>query len=251
MIIKNPDEIIMKSLRSLSGLAKEIVIVDNYSKKVSLDIIRDFDVKIFFHKENNLGLQKGYGLKKCRGEWILSLDCDEIVTEELATEIKETIQKTNNDINGYIISFQNYFLGRPINYGGENYRMLRLFRRKSGKIKESLVHEHFEIREGKVKNLKNKIKHYSYRSIKQMMTKFTDYAKREFVQKSKVGETSSLKKLILYPLHMFYARFIKDKGYKDGMFRIPLDLGFAYMEFLTYLLLMFNAPRKAQGDKSK
>lgn len=43
---------------------------------------------------------------------------------------------------------------------------------------------------------------------------------------------------------MFYARFIKDRGYKDGLFRIPLDLGFAYMEFLSYLgLLIFKLKR--------
>jgi hypothetical protein len=43
---------------------------------------------------------------------------------------------------------------------------------------------------------------------------------------------------------MFYARFIKDKGYKDGLFRIPLDLAFAYMEFLTYVLLAFKTKKK-------
>jgi hypothetical protein len=43
---------------------------------------------------------------------------------------------------------------------------------------------------------------------------------------------------------MFWARFIKDKGYKDGFFRIPLDLGFAYMEFLTYVLMLFPLKTK-------
>ena len=43
----------------------------------------------------------------------------------------------------------------------------------------------------------------------------------------------------MYPTHMFWSRFIKDKGYKDGYFRIPLDLGFAYMEFITYITLPF------------
>ena len=70
-----------------------------------------------------------------------------------------------------------------------------------------------------------------------MYKKFTAYAFWEAKDKFKSGERSSLKKLILYPVHMFWARFIKDKGYKDGYFRIPLDLGFAYMEFLTYASL--------------
>lgn len=244
MITKDPDPIIERSINSVKRLAGEIVIIDDFSKKGSLDLILRYNPKVFFHKESNLGKQKAWGLKKCKSEWVLSLDSDEIVSPELATEIKNAIKQAHSDISGFIIPFQNHFLNRAINHGGEDYRMLRLFRKKDGYIKSSLVHERFELKSGKIKYLKNKILHYSYRSISQVYTKFTDYAKREAVIKFKNNEKSSLKKIILYPVHMFYARFIKDKGYKDGLFRIPLDLGFAYMEFLTYLLLAFKKKKK-------
>jgi len=56
----------------------------------------------------------------------------------------------------------------------------------------------------------------------------------------------------MYPAHMFWARFIKDKGYKDGFFRIPLDLGFACMEFITYFSMLFIGPKlKSQSLKQK
>ena len=70
-----------------------------------------------------------------------------------------------------------------------------------------------------------------------MFSKFTDYSVREAKQKIDRGEKPSLRKIFFYPLHMFWARFIEDKGYKDGLFRIPLDFGFAYMEMMTYVLL--------------
>ena len=73
-----------------------------------------------------------------------------------------------------------------------------------------------------------------------MYKKFTDYAIRNASEKLKKGEKTSIKKIFIYPVHMFWARFIKDKGYKDGFFRMPLDIGFAYMEFLTYFLLIFK-----------
>ena len=72
-----------------------------------------------------------------------------------------------------------------------------------------------------------------------MYCKFTRYALNDAKQKSIKGEKTSLKKIIMYPMHMFWSRFIEDKGYKDGLFRIPLDLGFAYMEFVTYLFIPF------------
>ncbi|PIZ67364.1 hypothetical protein COY12_02075 [Candidatus Roizmanbacteria bacterium CG_4_10_14_0_2_um_filter_33_96] len=64
------------------------------------------------------------------------------------------------------------------------------------------------------------------------------------------GEKSSFKKVFIYPIHMFWARFITDKGYEDGLFRIPLDLGFAYMEFVTYFMLAIMSPAFG-GTKKK
>ncbi len=113
-----------------------------------------------------------------------------------------------------------------------------LFKNKSAFVKKTLVHYYYQIKKGKVGQLKNKILHYSYLSIFQTYIKFTDYGIRMAKKKHLSGEKSSFKKIFLYPIHMFYARFIKDKGYKDGIFRIPLDIGFAYMEFLTYFLLV-------------
>ena len=104
----------------------------------------------------------------------------------------------------------------------------------------SPIHYVWTVSSGRIGQLKNKINHYSYRNLINIYKKFTNYAIQEARLKKKAGEKTSLKKIFLYPLHMFWARFIKDKGYKDGLFRIPLDFGFAYMEFLTYFLLVFK-----------
>ena len=72
-----------------------------------------------------------------------------------------------------------------------------------------------------------------------MFLKFTDYGVRMAKEKYFAGERSSFKKIFFYPAHLFWARFISDKGYEDGLFRIPLDLLFAYMESVTYITLFF------------
>ena len=231
MITKNADELLEKSLTSVIGLVDEIIIVDNYSSDKTVMIAKKFGAKIYFYKEENLGKQRRFGLGKVSNDWVLVLDADEIISARLRAEIK---LKAKYD--GFYIPFQNHFLGKQLRYGGEDYKKLILFKKNKVKIKAALVHEKFEVI-GRIGYLKNKIYHYSYRSLWQMFRKFSDYAIREAKQKSKNGEKSSLKKIFLYPSHMFWARFIKDKGYKDGLFRIPLDLGFAYMEFLTYSTL--------------
>lgn len=248
MITKNAQKMLGSALASTARLVDEIVVVDGGSTDNTLGIAKKFDAKTYSFKSDDLGKQRAYGLKKISTEWVLVLDSDEIVTKKLAREIKSKIRITDDKTQGYYIPFQNHFLGRKLHYGGENYKKLILFKRKFASIDAALVHENFKV-QGKVGNLKNKVLHYSYNSLLQMYVKFTDYAIREARQKARKGERTDLKKIFFYAPHMFWARFIKDKGYKDGFFRLPLDIGFAYMEFLTYLFMLFAPFRTWQVRK--
>ncbi len=238
MITKNSEVLMEKSLKSASGLADEIIIVDSCSTDKTPLIAKKFRAKIFMSQEEDLGEKRSFALKKAKNEWVLALDADEIVTLPLKKEIKEAI--TSSIYDAFHIPYQNHFLGRPLNHGGENYQVLRLFKKAKISVSPSLVHEKYILNDGKTGYLKNKINHYSYRSIGQIFLKFTDYAKREARRKKQNGERTSLRKIFLYPPHMFWARFVEDKGYLDGTFRLPLDLAFAYMEFLTYFFLLIS-----------
>ncbi len=248
MITKNAAETLEKSLASVKKIADEIIIVDSKSTDRTVEIAKNYLAKVYVKEFSDIGKQRIFGLSKASGKWVLILDCDEIVSEKLAKEIKKKIVPPKRDpakggknkklkINGYYISYQNFFLNKPLQYGGEDYKMLRFFRRVKLSIKPSLVHNRIEVKDQKVGYLKGKIFHHSYRSIIQIFVKFTDYGIRMAKEKYLEGEQSSLKKIFLYPAHMFWARFIEAKGFEDGLFRIPLDLGFAYMEFVTYITL--------------
>ncbi len=250
IITKNNEETVGKTIESVRNF-DEIVVVDSNSTDKTRDIVYKVlkvhkVYKVVTKEFDDIGKQRSYGMKYVSGDWVLILDSDEVVSERLAKEIKSVIrsQKLNN--SAYEIPYQNYFLGRQINHGGENYKMVRLFRKAELEIKPSILHNKLFVKKGKIGKLKGKIIHHSYRSLGQVYSKFTDYSFRMAKIKVKNGEKSSFKKIFLYPIHMFWARFIKDKGYEDGLFRIPLDLGFAYMEFLTYLILFLMSLRGAK-----
>ncbi|PJC80880.1 hypothetical protein CO008_00665 [Candidatus Roizmanbacteria bacterium CG_4_8_14_3_um_filter_36_12] len=278
IITKNNEETIEKTIESVKNF-DEIIVVDSCSTDKTREKVHKVGTgyypvrtKVFVKGFDDIGKQRAYGLKYATGDWVLILDSDEIMSKELAREIKVTLRQaqgdktdregdktdregdktdregdkhvmvslTNHNITAYEIPFQSYFLGRPLRYGGEDYYQIRLIKKDSVDILLSLVHNRFRIKKGKIGKLKGNIHHYSYRSIGQVYRKFTDYAFKTAQIKAEISERSSLKKIFLYPLHMFWSRFIKDKGYKDGLFRIPLDLGFAYMEWLTYCLLAIS-----------
>lgn len=240
MITRNADRLLTNSLESVKKLADEIIVVDNNSNDNTVEIAKNFGAKVYSLSTDNLGEQKNYGVSKTKNDWVLILDSDEMVSETLAREIKNTISKPTK-FYGFKIPYQNHLFGKPIFYGGEDYAMLRLFKKKYAKINHALIHETVIVKNFNFGKLDNKILHYSYNNLCQLYAKFTDYAIREARQKKQNAEKSSLKKVFAYPAHMFYARYIKDKGYKDYWARIFLDLGFSYMEFLTYLALaIFN-----------
>lgn len=238
MITHNSQQLLDKVLRSVESIADEIIVADDGSTDKTVEIAQSYNAKVYTYRNRSLGKRKDFAIKKATSRWILVLDTDEIVSSVLADEIKQVItQRSALDV--YYIPYRNHFLGRPLRYGGEHYAMPRLFKRHKATMSTSLVHEQIMFDVGRSSCLHSPIHHYSYRSIPQMYKKFTAYALCEARQKVKAGERTSLQKIILYPLHMVWARFIEDRGYKDGLFRLPLDIGFGYMEFVTYASMVF------------
>jgi len=237
MITKNAEKTIEKSLRSVCDWVDKIIIIDDYSTDKTLEIAKKYQSIIYQNTYQGEGNQRNFGLKKILTKWTLILDSDEVITHKIRQEILNKVK--SSVFSGYWIPFQSYFLNQKLNYGGENYQKMVLFRTKDSFCTKDEIHAAYKIKSGKIGQLKNKIDHYSYRSLSQLFAKFNNYAIREARQKKSLGEKTSLKKIFLYPVHLFWARFIKDKGYEDGIFRIPLDLGFAYMEFITYVTLAF------------
>lgn len=239
LITKNCADTLPQTLDSVKDWVDEIVMIDDCSTDTTRDIGKKYGARVLKIAESHEGRQRILSLKHATYEWILSLDSDEVISSELKQEIEGILNTKQPNYDGYRMQFQNHFLGHPVAHGGESYRMLRLFRKSKVTVDNESIHSQFHVKDGKEGILQNKLLHYSYRSLQQVYSKFTKYAIREAHKKIKNGEKTGIKKVTMYPIHMFYARYIEDKGYKDGWQRIPLDLGFAYMEFMTYILMYF------------
>ncbi len=189
-----------------------------------------------------LGVRKYRLIRRAKTEWVLLLDTDEIASPKLVTEIQHILKTSPNDVHGYEIPYQNYVFGKPVYYGGERYSKVRLFRRKYGAVTPVPIHEEVVVTGG-IGKLTGVIHHYSYRSIWQVLSKFTRYAWLVSAEKRTANEPVSIKKLFLYGPHMFWARYIGDEGYRDGWRGFVLALLFGYMESETYWMLLWRTLR--------
>ncbi len=237
-IVKNGGELFRQSLASVAGWADDIVVVDNGSTDHTAEIARTHHARIFTEYRHHEGILRQIAFDEAKYPWILVLDHDEVITDELKKELYGIVK--HGKPAAYLVRFQNHLFGRPLRHGGETYTKLAFFHRTQIELLTNSVHARFVARNHEhTHTTLGVVLHYSYQSVSQILSKFTDYGIRLGKERYQRNESLSFKKIVLYAPHMFWARFIKDQGYKDGLARIVLDGAFAYMELLSYLALVY------------
>lgn len=236
LVAKNAEPLIGKTLESVREISDEVLVLDNVSSDNTKAASKDFGAKVFTVAGNNLGKLKNYLIRQATKDWILLLDSDEVVSPELNAEIKKLLKKKTHYFKAYRIPYQNYVFGRPVYYGGERYDKVRLFLKDAARVQNYHLHEDVILKE-KPGRLLGKIYHSSYRNPWQLFKKFTAYASISSKIKQSQNEKLTFKKLFVYGPHMFWARFVKEQGWRDGWRGLVLAIAFAYMEGFTYCFL--------------
>jgi len=221
-------------LSAVRQLADEIIVVDGGSTDETVAIAKKYtnhiiqtDNPAIFH------INKQKALDACRGTWILQLDADEIVTEELRQEIQKTIQK-NDSYNGYYIPRKNNFWGHFMKKGGQypDY-VIRLIRNGKARLPCKNVHEQIEV-DGNVGYLKEPMLHYSYRTSNDYWKKADTYTTLTaiFMKEKHINKTFGTwaRYNVTLPIKTFLLLFLRHKGFVDGWY----GLVFAYWSALHY-----------------
>ena len=238
IITKNEEERIRPCLESIKW-ADEIIIVDSFSTDKTIDICRGYTDKISQREMRGFGEQKQFAIEKATSVWILSIDADEIVTEELRDEIKGML-KEETEYNGFKIFRKNIYLGRPMRYCGWYVPILRLFKRGKGRFNAKKVHEEIIV-DGNVGLLKGEILHNTYKNISHHLEKidsFTTYDVDELTKKGVILKPSNcLWYLVFKPMVRFLQKFILQKGIFEGTHGLILSINAAMVVFINYAKL--------------
>lgn len=228
LAVKNEERRIKGCLESIKWV-DEIIIIDHYSEDNTLDICREYTKKIFKSDggpRNLIEYNKNFGFEKAKGEWILSLDADEVVSPELRDEIISVIQKTNKD--GFLIYFHTYFLGKPLKCSFLNeFGAIRLFKKGKGYYPCNKNHEKLNI-DGQIGSLHNPIEHFWNDTISDLITKTNFYSSQDSLI---IAEKVGIFRLFLKPVAICIRTFLRG-GYKDGKRGLILSTLFGFYFFL-------------------
>ena len=186
---RNEAQHLPRCLAALGGIG-EIYVIDSQSTDATVEIARTFGAKVVqFYYQGGWPKKRQWAMNTLplAYEWILLLDADEILTPELAQEIRAAIE--NPDWNGYYISLRMCFLGRVLRHSGASFWKLSLFRRGSARYECRLegqdtsmadmeVHEHVLVN-GPTARLQNPLLHDNVESLSHNIRKHDEYSNWE------------------------------------------------------------------------
>jgi len=216
IITYNEEANIERCLNAVSW-CNEIVVVDSGSTDKTLEICNKFGCKIHHKDFKGFGEQKRFAVSLAENNWVLNVDADEVVSEELKNEIISIFNKDNINVNGFYLARSLFFLGKRFKYGRESKEFfIRLFNKKYGDFTEEKVHEKVLVN-GATAKLNNAILHYSYTSVHQYFEKFNLYTTEAAKILFDKGKNRSLfLTIIFFPLY-FIKNYFVNRNFLNGV----------------------------------
>ena len=211
----NEETNIADCIKSVQGLAGEIIVVDGHSTDKTREIAKQLGAKVYqvtnkpiFH------INKQLAVDKASGRWILQLDADERVTPELKAEIKAAMGQSK--FAGYYLPRKNWFLTRFLTKGGQypDY-VIRLFLRGRGHFPCESVHEQIAI-DGRLGYLNSPLLHLADKKFSHYLLRFNRYTGLDADKLYRVGKRPSINYLLFKPWAWFLMTYFRHKGFVDG-----------------------------------
>ena len=176
IIAFNEEKNIRGCLESIKWV-DEIIVVDSFSNDATVEICREYTDRVIQREWPGHVKQKQFALEQATGDWILSLDADERLSEEAAEEIESRVLQGPQSADGFIFPRQSYYLGRWISHGGwYPDSKLRLVRRGRAKWGGEDPHDKLII-DGRAEHLRGKILHYVYSDISHQLKTVDSFSK--------------------------------------------------------------------------
>jgi len=233
----NEEENLPRVLKSVEEFADEIVVVDMHSEDKTQQIAKEHGAKVYEHERMGyVEPARNFAIEKAKGDWILILDADEELSEDLADKLLEIMEKDKYDYAA--IPRKNIVFGKWLQHSRwwPDYN-IRFFRK-------GLVTWHKEIHsvpmtngEGMDVEAKEELAiiHHHYETIEQYILRLNRYTTKHAETKKQEGYVFEWKDVLVKPSSEFLSRYFFGQGYKDGLHGLAVASLQAFSELVLYL----------------
>jgi glycosyltransferase involved in cell wall biosynthesis len=268
------------ALQSALGWAQQVFVVDSLSTDRTARIAEDLGAAIYSHPFESFWDQKNWALDHLpiEAEWILFLDADEYLSEEIKQEISQVLESVPQDVSGFVTKMKFMYLGRWLRHGNLYKNLVRLVRKDKGTfIQTSGCREKLVIK-GRLEKLRSYIVHDDHKMLRDWVFKqmdrilidATETLNENDVRKEVVSSQDSsplvveggrsrwLKQMLGYlpgplrPFSQFFYRYILRLGFLDGwqgfIYHFLLQFWYPFMVEAVALELRYRQ-KHAQGQR--
>jgi glycosyltransferase involved in cell wall biosynthesis len=228
--VLNVEDKISRCLDALTW-ADEVVVVDMYSTDRTEEICRSYPNVMFHQNRGYIFANVNYGIDHARGDWVMRLDSDEVVSPELAKEIQEEVlAKPDLPYSGFEVPNKVYFFGRWIRYGvaydashgkewiGYGFRRI-LFRKGTARYECKREHEDLQTT-GSYGALRGHYDHFSHRTVSEWIRKMNYYTDKDVERMDVLApdfRPPKPGKTLVALVKIFFGLYVRRQGYKDGI----------------------------------
>lgn len=223
IVITLNEENNIKECLELLKWTDEIIVVDSKSKDRTVELAKKFTDRIYIVDERSFAYKRNLGIEKATSDWILWIDADERVTEELKEEIRSTIRNNSSNVGAYLINRKSFFINKFIKHCGwfPDYS-IRLFKKSTGlKFNNARVHEELSYKGGTSK-LKANLLHYTDLTFEQYINKLNSYTTSSALDLFDSGKRAGLFDIIFRPVFAFLKMYFLKLGFLDGFIGLVL-----------------------------
>jgi len=238
IITFNEERNIGRCLESLQGVVDEIVVIDSFSTDQTETICRSFGVRFETNPFNGHIQQKNHAMHQAKYDWVLSLDADEALTDELKRGIEAV--KNSDGLDGFELSRLTNFCGQWIHHAGwYPDRKIRLWNRTKGEWGGQNPHDKVVMKAGtKVGRLDGDLLHYSFYTIEQHVQTIQKFSSIAAESAYKNGKRANLVvNILIGPWFTFIKKYFLQLGFLDGYYGWVISVNTAYSRFLKYIKL--------------
>jgi glycosyltransferase involved in cell wall biosynthesis len=248
VITHNEARNLAAALESVSW-ADEVVVIDSHSTDDTVAIARRAATRVEVRDWPGYGAQKNYAASIASNDWILSLDADERVTPELASDIRALMGDGPSAL-GYRIPRVAFYLGTWIRSTDwyPDYQ-LRLYDRRAGRWTERRVHESIELT-GTPGQLRHDLQHFPYRDISHHLATIDRYTTLAAEEWHAAGRRATAPQILVHTELAFARNFVLKRGFTDGAAGLIVSSLNSYYVFLK-LAKLWELQRRAPNAERR